>query len=225
MNRFPGPTAGPDTWKQWLAKPEKHWKPGYSAWALAHAWEAAIGFPPEISALLATDPHLTGADLLLAIPEYKVDLPGGVRPSQNDLLCVCRTNAGLATIAVEGKVDAPFDKTLEEWRRDKSPGKRTRLQYIIRTIGLKTRPPGTIRYQLLHRTASALIEADRFHAADAAMIVHSFSPEQASLGDYQAFLGLFGKKGNVGQLVSLGTPNGIRLWAGWAQGDAKYLKV
>ncbi len=37
MNRFPGPTSGPDSWKQWLAKPDKHWKPGYSAWAIAHA--------------------------------------------------------------------------------------------------------------------------------------------------------------------------------------------
>ena len=208
-----------------MAKPDKHWKPGYSAWALAHAWEAASGFPPEILRLLATDPHLAGATLLLAIPEYKVDLPGGTRPSQNDLLCVCRTAAGLATIAVEGKVDETFDKTLDEWRRGKAPGKNTRLQYLTRTIGLRTRPPGTIRYQLLHRTASAVIEAERFHAADAAMIVHSFSPEQTSLGDYKAFLGLFGKTGGVGQMVALGTPKGIRLWAGWAQGDARFLKV
>ncbi len=36
--------------------------------------------------------------------------------------------------------------------------------------------PG-VRYQLLHRTASVVIEAKRFHATTAVMIVHSFSPE------------------------------------------------
>lgn len=225
MNRFPGPTQGPESWKQWLAKPDEHWKPGYSAWALAHAWEAAGGFPPEISALLASDPELAGASLLLAIPEYKVELPGGTRASQNDLLCVCRTKSGLATIAVEGKVDEPFDKTLDEWLQDESRGKTKRLRYLTRTIGLETPPPGGIRYQLLHRTASAVIEAERFHAQGAAVMVHSFSPTQTSLGDYQAFLALFGKTGGPGQMVALGSPGGIRLWAGWAQGDPKYLKA
>src|SRR2546422_845339 len=68
-------------------------------------------------------------------------------------------------------------------------------------------------------------QAERFHASDAALIVHSFSPEQASLGDYQAFLGLFGKQGGPAQMVTLGTANGIRLWAGWVQGDAKFLRA
>ncbi len=57
------------------------------------------------------------------------------------------------------------------------------------------------------------------------MIVHSFSPEQASLGDYQAFLGLFGKQGGPAQMVTLGTANGIRLWAAWVQGDPKFLRA
>jgi hypothetical protein len=225
MTPFPGPTHGPESWKQWLAQPDKHWKPGFSAWALAHAWEAAGGFPPEISALLATAPDLAGAALLLAVPEYKVELPGGPRASQNDLLCVCRTKAGLATLAVEGKVDEPFGETLDEWRRDESRDKVKRLDYLTWTLGLKAPVAGTIRYQLLHRTASALIEAERFHATAAALIVHSFSPTQESLGDYRAFLGLFDKTGGVGQMVALGSPNGVRLWAGWAQGDAKYLKA
>lgn len=223
MKRLPGPTDGPESWKQWLAKPG-HWKPGHSAWALAHAWEAAGGFPPEIVALLATSREFAGATLLLALPEYKVDLPGGTRPSQNDLLCVCCTDAGLATIAVEGKVEESFDKTLDQWQREESDGKAKRLEFLTRTIGLATPPPGTIRYQLVHRTASAVIEAERFHARDAALVVHSFSPTQSSLGDYQAFLRLFGKTGGPGDMVALGMPGGVRLWAGWAQGDPKFLK-
>ncbi|HMG17422.1 MAG TPA: hypothetical protein VK573_01760, partial [Gemmatimonadales bacterium] len=122
------------------------------------------------------------------------------------------------------KVSESFGPTLEEWRRDASAGKTERLAHIKAKLGLASDPPPGTRYQLLHRAASAVIEAERFHARDAAMIVHSFSPENASLGDYQAFLGLFGKKGGPGQMVALGAPNGIRLWAGWAQGDAKFLR-
>ena len=76
----------------------------------------------------------------------------------------------------------------------------------------------------MHRTASAVIEAQRFHARDAAMIVHSFSQRQSSFADYEAFLELFGKQAGPGMITALGTPDGVRLWAGWAQGDAKFLK-
>jgi len=216
------PTSGVKDWQSRLADPEKHWRTGFSAKALATCWEEAGGVPPEVSALLSA---IGQPKLLLAIPEYDVPLPGGDRPSQNDVFALLRATDGLIVVMVEGKVSESFGPTLEEWRKDASAGKTERLAHIKARLGLTIDPsPGT-RYQQLHRAASAVIEAERFHARDAAMIVHSFSPEQASLGDYQAFLGLFGKKGNVGQLVALGTPNGIRLWSGWAQGDAKYLKV
>ena len=68
---------------------------------------------------------------------------------------------------------------------------------------------------------SALIEARRFNAQYAMMIVHSFSPEHAWLEDYQAFLGLFGVSGQVGELVELQTPCDIRLFAGWVTSQAR----
>jgi len=37
-------TTGPADWQQFLAQPQKQWRPGYSAWALAHWWEASAGF-------------------------------------------------------------------------------------------------------------------------------------------------------------------------------------
>lgn len=215
------PTDGVQDWQQRLADPVKHWRTGYSAKALAYAWEAANGFPAEIGALFDT---FGKVELLLAIPEYDVALPGGVRPSQNDVFALVRTKDGLIVVMVEGKVSEAFDPTLEEWRKDASTGKADRLAHLRAKLGLTNDPPPGTRYQLLHRAASAVIEAERFHARDAALIVHSFSPEQASLGDYQAFLGLFGKKGGLGQMVALGAPNGIRLWAGWAQGDEKFLR-
>jgi len=215
------PTDGIQDWQKRLADPIKHWRTGYSARALAYAWEDATGLPPEVAALLSP---LGKIELLLAIPEYDVPLPGGERPSQNDVFALLRTNDGLVVAMVEGKVSESFGPTLEEWRKDASAGKADRLAHIKAKLGLASDPPLGTRYQLLHRAASAVIEAERFHARDAAMIVHSFSSEHASLADYQTFLVLFGKKGGPGQMVTLGTPNGIRLWAGWAQGDAKFLR-
>ncbi|GAB4582074.1 MAG: hypothetical protein Fur0022_48270 [Anaerolineales bacterium] len=55
-------------------------------------------------------------------------------------------------------------------------------------------PPLNIRYQLLHRTASAIIEAKQLNARYAMMIVHSFSTEHKWFSDYQDFLDLFGNK-------------------------------
>ena len=48
MNDIFIPTKKPEDWKQFLAK-EEHWETGYSAKTLAHCWEAAKGFPKEIS--------------------------------------------------------------------------------------------------------------------------------------------------------------------------------
>ena len=45
MPIFYMPTKEPESWKAGLADLVKHWKPGYSAYALAHAWEDSKGFP------------------------------------------------------------------------------------------------------------------------------------------------------------------------------------
>jgi len=200
------PTEGVRDWQRRLADPEKHWRTGYSARALAHAWEDASGLPPEVAALLGP---LGKVELLLAIPEYDVPLPGGERPSQNDVFALVRTKDGLIVVMVEGKVSESFGPTLEEWRKGASAGKTERLAHIKAKVGLANHPPPGIRYQLLHRAASAVIEAERFHARDAAMIVHSFSPEQASLGDYQAFVGLFGKQGGRARWSRSAKPTGF----------------
>jgi hypothetical protein len=53
--------------------------------------------------------------LLLAIPEYKVSLPGWGAASQNDIFCLARTQHGLVSIMVEGKVNEPFGPLVKEW--------------------------------------------------------------------------------------------------------------
>lgn len=108
-----------------MAKPDLHWKAGYSAMTLALSWEAAHPHvPDEVSAALGStgDSELDGLELLLAIPEYQVDLPGGQRPSQTDVLALMRGKHGLVAVAVEGKVDEAFGPTVEEKRVDSSAG-------------------------------------------------------------------------------------------------------
>jgi len=62
----------------------------------AYCWEAAAGFPPEVAEALQRTDEAALADLtpVLATPEFKVPLPGGVRPSQNDLFVLARGAKG-----------------------------------------------------------------------------------------------------------------------------------
>ena len=42
------PTRNPDCWREFLGDPEKHWKTGFSAKSMAHAWEQENGMPSRI---------------------------------------------------------------------------------------------------------------------------------------------------------------------------------
>lgn len=80
-----------------------------------------------------------------------------------------------------------------------------------------------MRYQLLHRTASAIIEAHRFNAAHAVMLVHSFSQTGEWFGDYAEFVCLMGGDAAEGRMVSVGSRSGVSLYLAWVRGDAYYL--
>lgn len=217
MSRIHIPSCGPSSWQAFLAKPQIHWRTGYSAKTLAYCWENAAGLPPEVASLFDAP-----AELLLALPEYKVPLPGGITQSQNDLFALVRHADQTCATMIEGKVNEAFDRTVAEWLRNPSGGRSTRINYICGLLGLE-RPPLHIRYQLLHRTASALIEARRFKTDEAAMIVHSFSPSRMWFEDFAALLDLFGLQAepDIAAVTTLQT--GQRLRLGWATGDARFL--
>jgi len=162
------------------------------------------------------------AELILALPEHKVPLPGGSRSSQNDIWVLARSKGQLISIAVEGKVSEPFGPTVQEWRADSSPGKAERFSYLLSLLGLSAVPVGA-RYQLLHRTASAIIEAQRFNAAHAVMLVHSFSQSSEWFQDYAAFVALMGGSAKENRMVSVGFRSGVSLYLAWVRGDAYYL--
>ena len=229
MNHIYIPTTGVDDWQKLLADPYKHWRKGFSARALAYAWESAKGFPPEIQALLASSEQIFhNVELLLVIPEHKVLLPpNNENPSQNDIFALAKDGEdNLIALTVEGKVSESFGELLSRWNAEGSKGKRTRLAFIQETLGLAGELPHTISYPLLHHTVSAVLEAKRFAAKNAVMVVQSFSPSDEGFVEYQTFLKLFGvKEATPAKLYFLTEAMGVRLYSGWARGDAQYLEL
>jgi hypothetical protein len=219
------PSSGPEAWKAFLADPDKHWARGYSARTLAHCWERADEFPPEVRRTLEQATVLRGIEPLLVFPEWKVALPGGRRASQNDAWILARTDEVLVSVTVEGKVDELFDRPLADWKVDASEGKRQRLEYLVSCLGLAEEPPGHVYYQLLHRAASAVIEAERFHAGVAVMIVHSFSSTNRWFQEYREFAALFGIEAEIGVLAVATARNGLPLYMTWVHGDDQYLSA
>lgn len=222
MPRIYVPTTGPHDWHWLLAKPGLHWKHGASAMALASAWEAAATWPPEVAAALDKG-GFGGLELLLGFPEREVPLPGGRRPSQTDLFVLARRRQdGLVAIAVEGKVAEPFgDHTVAQWRStDPGPGREKRLAYLLGLLGLSDDARAArLRYQLLHRTASAVIEAQRFGAHEAIMLVHSFSATSEHFDDFAEFADALGARAAVGEINPAHIP-GTELHLGWVTATA-----
>ena len=221
------PISTPDQWKMLLAEPDKQWRAGFSARTIAHSWLASDGLPFEVSFLLGSSgiPALSSVEPLFIIPEHKVLLPPtSGHPSQNDVFVLGKGADGtLISITVEGKVSESFAQTLSEWLEEPSPGKEIRLEYLKKELSLQTDLPSAIRYQLLHRLASAVIEAKRFGAKHAVMIVHSFSQTHEWFSDFEAFLSLFGSKAQIGSLAWLYSAGDLSVYSGWAQGDSRFL--
>ena len=225
MKRILVPSTSPKDWQPLLADPAKHWRTGYSAKTLAHAWEAASGFPPEVTAAFAKSPfpELRALELLLAVPEYQTDLPGGRQPSCSDIFALGRAKNGLVAIAVEGKVNEEFGPLLSEWRKPLTRGKQERWAFIERLLHLGRLSADRLRYQLFHRMAAAVLEARRFGAGDAVLLVHSFSPTGAWYGDFAAFAEFLGGVPRKGRVVPLTPLEDVRLHAAWVQGSRRFL--
>lgn len=217
MKRVLVPTRAPEDWKLLLAKPELHWRPGRSAMACALAWELAEDrLPPRISEVLnaSGESALAELDLLAAVPEWQVALPGGTTTSNTDVMAFCSNAGGLCVIAVEAKVEESFGPLLGEKRHSGEAGALSRIEFLQEVLHV---PPlgDEIRYQLLHRTASAILTARAFHAATAVMLVQAFSTPAHRRDDFHRFLDAAGAarlNGTVWQLTSHLQP---RLYLAW----------
>lgn len=226
MNKIYIPSKGAESWKEFLAEPDKQWKSGYSARSLAYCWEEAKGFPKDVLSVFKNSDYglFHSIEFLLGVPEHQVPLPGGRTASQNDIYVLAKSGEDLVSITVEGKVSEPFGDLVAEWSKEMTSGKRIRLEYLFNKLGLAGRDVNSIRYQLLHRTASAIIEAERFCAKHALMLVHSFSQSHEWFEDYAVFAELFGVEAKLESISYAGKCADIDLYLGWVTGEAENLQ-
>lgn len=179
-----------------------HWKEGRSAKCLADSWFSANDLPSRVRSVLEQVPGYTAATLVDAFVERCTSLEDGrTTPSQTDLLAVVGLADQLSVIGVEAKVTETFGPLVREWLDD-GGGKPERLAKLCALLDIDGPGVFDLRYQLLHRTASALLEARRYRAKNAVMLVHSFCPQSTGLDDFVNFARALGCAGAGKNLVS-----------------------
>lgn len=221
MNRFYTPTSGPEDWRRLLADPARQWRATKSAYELAAAWEGARGtargLPPDVAGTFDGTDALRGAALLVGFPEHPVALDGGGHASQTDLWALLATSGGLASLAVEAKAGEAFDRPVSEWLADASPrsGKPARLRQLCDVLGITEEQARGCWYQLLHRTVAAILEARRFWARDAVLLIQSFVPDPDGFAAYATFAHHLGVEARDGAVAPVGERHGVQLHIGW----------
>lgn len=201
-----------------LGKGERHWQQGYSAKAVCESWFGANDVPTSVRAVFDQAEEYRGAELIDAWLERCTHLPWGRgNPSQTDLLAVLDLGDELAVVGVEAKVRESFGPFVRDWLAEGGENREARLEGLCGILKFDPAATHDLRYQLLHRTAAAVLEAGRYHARHAAMIVQSFCAERTGLGDFQAFAaaGGFGRvdADSISQQKQL---DGVSLRIGWA---------
>lgn len=75
--------------------------------------------------------------------------------------------------------------------------------------------PG-LRYQLIHRTVAAVLEAKRFCSTTAIMMVHSFDREDRGVDDYRRFAEAIGiPDAEATMTAGVLEIEGVELFLGW----------
>lgn len=206
-------SSSPEDWRPLLADPEKHWVRGRSAWELAYSWESAKGFPDPVRSVLdGSNVHaLGGLSVVKAHPELPTALPGGSRPSYTDLWILASNRHGTVSVGVEGKVDETFGPLVSDWDPDGSPGRRERIGFLCDLLGFEVENVLDLRYQLLHRTAASILEAQRHGCETSVMLVHSFATDHAWFDDYSMFIERLGGAPEINGVTGIGPDR----YVGW----------
>ena len=189
---------------------------------MAYAWEDADGVPKDVADIIKTEFDAT-LEPIFIIPEFKVALKGGQRESQNDVFLWARIGEKTAAIMVEGKVNESFGPLIGEWFKNPTQGKKTRLEFLCQQLGAVFPPPNHLRYQLFHRTVSAILTARRCKADMAIMLVQSFSQDHIWWEDFEAFADYLNITPERGQLSQTALTLDMPTYIGWVTGHPKYL--
>ena len=227
MTRLHIATSCYHEWRTRLARPETQWKRKFSAFENAVLWEIANkqnkknGLPEPVENILV-NAGFRDPVLLFAVAEHQVDLPGGSRASQSDVWAVVKSEEKLISIAFEAKANELFDtKTLSEWITDNTSdfslkNRQERKSYIEKHLPTAINSYDNVHYQLLHRCASAVIEAKRIGCNSAAFIVLSFNSPDKSFQQFEHFCKTI-EIDSGRNIISKTEVDGITLYVGWAE--------
>jgi len=224
MNTLHIETQGVSCWRARLANPATQWERGYSALETAVSWETAAksssGLPKPIETLLLNFGYAS-PELLLAVAEHKVPLAGKGNDSQCDVWALIKTSIGTLSLSVEAKAKEPFgdgNKTLDVWLKEGADAKNRQLRWG----NVKENLPqvdgddySQVPYQLLHRCATAVIEANRFGLQHAIFIVQAFESPDKNFLMYSRLCQAMGINAQRGQMSGVKVGN-ISLSVGWA---------
>lgn len=129
---------------------------------------------------------------------------------------------------IEGKVSESFDLLIDKWYNS-TPSRTQRLEFLMDKLELscKIEDLNQSRYQLFHRTFSAILTAEQYHANKAIMLVHSFSQTSEWFEDFAKFTNIINSKiePKINEIYHCKTlTSGIELYLGWIKGNKKFLE-
>jgi uncharacterized protein DUF6946 len=203
-----------------LAKPED-WRRVAStdmrpaAYELAQTWQAAGGIPPGIKKALDDfhAPPISGLSLDVAIVEMPVFVDTKTAAT-TDLMGYARNRADEPVVlAVEAKAHEPFGLPVRSWLRgevdepssntEPHPARERRFAFLCERLGFSVDLECGLRYQLLHRTVSAVMEGELHAAAAVVVLIHDFGESApGNWKDYELYLDALGFPSVVpGQVV------------------------
>jgi len=126
-------------------------------------------------------------------------------------------------MTIEAKAGEKLDDLVIEWlkKQKKGSGKPARLNELKQLLAITDCDVNQIRYQLLHRTASAIKEAVRFNATKAIMLIQSFNKadDELSWNDFKDFGKLMGATVQEDTLVKAERHTDIPLYLGWVNSE------
>lgn len=195
----------------------RHYKQGHSAYECAHRWhQVGNAFPEPIPSLLRESkiPLLKDLEIKQLYCEHPVWLDTHSTPSKNDLSIFCEGPENRkVTIVVEAKCDESFANPVCAWvrasdqpapRRQRKlfkspdepvPRKLRRLAFLNEVLCLNVGVDSRVRYQLLHRLASAILIARQTFAQATLMMVQAFTDSPRNFEDFKYFCSLLGFEG------------------------------
>lgn len=139
-------------------------------------------------------------------------------------MAICTNENGLAAVAVEAKVLEPFGPLVGEKREGASSNQALGLEYLHHKLKVE-HFDNAIRYQLLHRTASAILTAEDFHAKVAVMLVHAFATPADRQSDFIAFCHAMGATEIHPNVFKVPVFSAPMLYLVWCNGNEKYREV